>query len=305
MTRKSLLKLPEQKSPIHECAPALKQGVIECVVVGCGGNGAQMLTKLARLDYALRACGHPGGIHVSAFDPDFVSPANIGRQTFSPSDVGQNKAVLLISRINAFYGLDWRARREAFCEETFGGEYQFPRHLLVTCVDTAKTRRELHRLLNEAATKPAYWLDLGNNKSDGQVILGQPKGSIPMTSIRSGGKIKGLPLSAREAIEAHRLPVVTEVFPELLDSKYKETDAPSCSVADALAKQSLFTNDHIVSWAAELLDQLLRSGQIAYHGAFINLETGRVNPLSVPMPEAAKEESKQTEKATRMRKVAA
>lgn len=299
MSRKPILQLPQPPRPVHECVPSLKEGIIECVVVGCGGNGAQMLTKLARLDYALRECGHPGGIHVTAFDPDLVSRANVGRQLFSPSDIGHNKAMVLVSRINAFYGLDWRAYTGAFGDDSFGIDYQYPRHLLVSCVDTAKTRCALWTEMEHAQTKPAYWLDLGNKKSDGQVILGQPKGSISTMTVSGFGKMKNLSLSARENIEAHRLPVVTEVFPELLNPKLKETNEPSCSLADALSKQSLFVNDHICSWAAELLDQLLRGGKIRYHGAFINLETGRVNPLSVPMPEA-----KEKPKAQKARKAA-
>jgi carbonic anhydrase len=34
----------------------------------------------------------------------------------------------------------------------------------------------------------------------------------------------------------------------------------------------------------QMLDNLLRHGEIRHHGAFINLETGRVNPLPVPQP---------------------
>lgn len=298
MPRKTILKLPEPQRPVHECVASLKEGIIECLLVGCGGNGAQMLTKLARLDYALRQCGHPGGIHVTAFDPDLVSPSNVGRQMFSPSDVGQNKAVVLISRINSFYGLDWRAQPCLFGNLTQFMETRIPQ-LLITCVDTAKARREIHNLMLCADKPSSYWLDLGNNKSDGQVILGQPKGSISTLTVSNHGKLKNLSLLAREAIEAHRLPIVTEVFPELLDPKLKESNVPSCSVADALSKQSLFVNDHMASWAAELLDQLLRVGKISYHGAFINLETGRVNPLNVPMP---KVEEKLT---TKRKKVAA
>jgi PRTRC genetic system ThiF family protein len=66
-------------------------------LIGCGGNGSQMLTGLARLDRALRALGHPGLV-VTAWDPDTVSEANVGRQLFSPSDVGLNKATVLVHR---------------------------------------------------------------------------------------------------------------------------------------------------------------------------------------------------------------
>ena len=34
------------------------------------------------------------------YDPDIVTEANIGRQLFGPSDLGQNKAQCLVTRIN-------------------------------------------------------------------------------------------------------------------------------------------------------------------------------------------------------------
>jgi molybdopterin/thiamine biosynthesis adenylyltransferase len=57
-------------------------------LAGVGGNGAQMAACLARLDIAIRALGHPHGLFVHAFDPDTVTEANVGRQLYSPSDIG-------------------------------------------------------------------------------------------------------------------------------------------------------------------------------------------------------------------------
>ena len=37
-----------------------------------------------------------------------------------------------------------------------------------------------------------------------------------------------------------RLPCVTELFPDLMDPDFDETEEPSCSMVDALRKQSLF-----------------------------------------------------------------
>src|SRR5438477_552904 len=94
----------------HLIEPRLLQRRVRVHLVGVGGNGAQMAARLARLDVAMQALGHPAGLHVTAFDSDAVSEANVGRQLYSPSDVGQNKALLTIHRLNLFYGLDWSAR---------------------------------------------------------------------------------------------------------------------------------------------------------------------------------------------------
>ena len=46
-------------------------------VIGAGGTGSQVATGLARMSVALQALGHPG-LHVTVFDPDTVTEANIG-----------------------------------------------------------------------------------------------------------------------------------------------------------------------------------------------------------------------------------
>ena len=71
-------------------------------VIGAGGTGSQVATGLARISVALQALGHPG-LHVTVFDPDTVTEANIGRQLFSGSELGLNKAAALVTRINRFF----------------------------------------------------------------------------------------------------------------------------------------------------------------------------------------------------------
>ena len=46
-------------------------------VAGAGGTGSQVITNLARMNVALQALGHPG-LHVTVFDPDIITEANIG-----------------------------------------------------------------------------------------------------------------------------------------------------------------------------------------------------------------------------------
>ena len=233
---------------------------IVCSVIGCGGNGSQMLTGLARLDHALRALGQEG-LYVHAIDPDHVSPANVGRQLFSPADVGRNKAEVLITRINAFYGTGWEASPRAF------RSMDARVHFLITCIDTRLGRA----IINDSITrrhgfsgyiKPHYWMDLGNRAEDGQVIIGQPA---------AGREWKR---------KKDRLPTVAELLPEIIKPG-REDNTPSCSLAEALEKQHLFVNQAVTTAALQILWQLLRAGVIDWHGAFINLKTGRTTPLPV------------------------
>jgi PRTRC genetic system ThiF family protein len=242
----------------HRIHDSLIDERIRVRLVGCGGNGSQMLTGLARLDHALRACRHRG-LDVVAQDPDTVSPANVGRQLFAPGDVGRNKSVVLVHRVNAFFGLDWSAEPTEFkfTEKSWT-------HLIVSCVDTRRARSWIHRCLTTSGGRhtPPYWMDLGNRADDGQVVLGCPASS------------------QRFARQKGRLPTVAELFPEIIRGG-REDNTPSCSLAEALERQHLFVNQAVVTPALQILWTLFRFGKIDWHGAFVNLKTGRTTPLPV------------------------
>ena len=240
----------------HHIHPDLLANRVSIALVGCGGNGSQMLTGLARLHVALRALDHPG-LDVVAFDPDDVSPANIGRQLFAPADVGRNKATVLIHRLNAFYGLAWGAHPTVFHKRDMNP------HILISCVDSRAARAGINRIVEEPGWHPFYWMDLGNRAADGQVVLGIPA------------------WNQKHRRNKLRLPTVVELFPEIADISRKEDNAPSCSLAEALGKQELFINQAVVTTALQILWQLFRFGSTDWHGAFINLKSGRSTPLPV------------------------
>lgn len=242
----------------HLIDPRMLEGRIEVHLVGVGGNGAQMASRLARLDIAMRALGHPGGLHVTAWDPDDVSESNVGRQLFSQADVGLNKAVVMMHRLNLFYGLDWNAIAARYAPKPFHGGYGA--RLVISCVDSRAARQRLHTLTNDAT----YWLDLGNTESTAQVVLGQPA-------------------SKRRSVSTAqpRLPCVTELYPELFEPDPNENDTPSCSVRVSLASQGLFVNDAVVTFGCQLLYQLLSKGRLSVHGAVMNLDSLRTAPIEV------------------------
>lgn len=233
-------------------------------LVGVGGNGAQMAACLARLDLGMRALGHPCGLHVSAFDADRVSEANVGRQLYSAADVGRHKAIVTIHRLNQFYGLDWSAIPRRYEEEHEGHRAARDADILISCVDSRAARRQLHRLAFDPCAGYHYWLDLGNTEATAQAILGQP----------------GRRAMSAEA-HARRLPCVTELFPELLDPDAPDDNRPSCSMRMSLASQGLFVNDVVVRFAAHLLYELFSKGRIAAHGVVVNLDSKRSGPIEV------------------------
>ncbi|HXR84295.1 MAG TPA: PRTRC system ThiF family protein [Hanamia sp.] len=240
-------------------------------LIGMGGTGSQVLTNLGRLHSTLINLGHPG-LHVRCWDDDVVSASNIGRQLFSFADLHTNKAIILVSRLNSFYGTDWQAIPEKF-EPVLPKELS---NITITCVDTAAARIEIDHLLkpmNSAnnndshfTNKPFYWLDLGNLQKTGQLILG------------TVGKIKQPHSENYEPVGS--LANVIKKFPEI--KKIKEKDqGPSCSLAEAIKKQDLFINSTLATFGADLLWKLFREGMLTYHGAYINLNSFTVNPIKI------------------------
>ncbi|KQV81032.1 thiamine biosynthesis protein ThiF [Massilia sp. Root351] len=249
--------------PHRTCSELLTRRVT-IHLAGVGGNGAQMAACLARLDIAMRALGHPSGLHVHAFDPDTVSEANVGRQLYSRADVGAHKALVTITRLNHFYGLDWDASVHPI-EQSWRGEHGYVRReadILISCVDTRAARRTMHAYLF-SEHRYLYWLDLGNRQHDAQVVLGQP------------------PSAAQPLDAPGRLRCVTERYKELLDDTVPEEDTPSCSVRMSLASQGLFINDVAARYAAQLLYELFSSGGLEMQGVVCNLKTKQSVPIRI------------------------
>src|ERR1700730_9301336 len=94
----------------------LRHRAVRVLIIGAGGTGSAIVMGLPYLDQAMRVWGRAAGIEVVMMDGDAVSETNCVRQPFSASDIGQNKATVLINRINLFWGTRWRAEPSYFEE---------------------------------------------------------------------------------------------------------------------------------------------------------------------------------------------
>jgi len=235
-------------------------------LIGGGGTGSQVLTCLARLDATLRALDHPG-LFVRLYDPDEITEANCGRQLFSYSELGLNKATCLISKVNHFFGNDWMAFPELYPMKN--NKYVEPGNITITCTDTVKSRLDVSNFLRNTNSSyidyktPLYWIDFGNAQTIGQVVLGTVR------------RIKQPKSKVYETVES--LKVITEYV------KYSALDVedsgPSCSLAEALEKQDLFINSILAHLGCNILWKMFRYGIIDYHVLYVNLDTVRVNPV--------------------------
>ncbi|MBI5642647.1 MAG: PRTRC system ThiF family protein [Deltaproteobacteria bacterium] len=233
---------------------------VQVALVGCGGTGSQILTGLARLHYALCRLGHPG-LFVSVFDGDEVSESNVARQNFSPLDIGRNKAVVSVTKINMYMGVSWKGYPCAFEEiKTVDPARSL---ILVTAVDSAKARLVIARKVRNNGYEFLYWLDTGNTRDSGQVILG---------SLKPIGQPPG-----KDVIDA--LPTVDALYD--LEKVKEKAQGPSCSLDEALKQQDLLVNTMVASWAVHLLWTGFKQGHLTHHGCFIDLKSMRVNPLPV------------------------
>ena len=182
---------------------------IRILVVGAGGTGSTIVMGLPYLDQALRVWGRFAGLDVLLMDADTVSETNCIRQPFSVSDIGQNKATVLVNRINLFWGMRWRAEPRDFDERTFERIQDTSIDFLIGCVDSRAARSVIARSLAKSNNRTAYWLDLGNNAASGQFVLGQP-------------------WNARNRRSAERLRTVNELYPENRTNVRQDSDVDIC-----------------------------------------------------------------------------
>jgi PRTRC genetic system ThiF family protein len=128
----------------------LSRKPVRILVVGAGGTGSAVAMGLPYLDQAMRVWGHPYGLEVALMDADTVTETNCVRQPFSVSDIGLNKATVLINRVNLFWGTKWSAEPSCFHERSLQREYNKPSDLLIGCVDTRSARKAIESALTGA-----------------------------------------------------------------------------------------------------------------------------------------------------------
>ena len=264
--------MDKEKTRIHFVPSYLAnpQDPITVHLVGAGGSGSQMLSALARINYALSRLERQT-LDVTVFDPDTVEEPNIGRQLFSVSELGLNKAEALVSRFNRIFGTEWKAEPHKHSLSSYNGRP----NIIISCTDSAKHRIALGKYLKDikkdASTtyQPGeyqwmYWLDLGNLQTTGQAILGSNVISQP---------------KSKKYVTVDNLPLITEEHK--LSAKMDRSNTPSCSMAEALRKQDLFINSTLVQGAGSLLWNLLTKGYTTIRGFYLDLESLTMMPIAV------------------------
>lgn len=196
------------------------------VLVGVGGTGSHLARNLARMCYDLIARGLQSP-QLVFIDPDRVEQKNVGRQMFIAAELGLHKSEVLAKRFNRALGLDI-----AYSTEHFDAAYHCSRSdLLIGCVDNHQARRELARY-------KGTWLDCGNDRYSGQVIIGTSESWDMLQYLDTSDSTRWLPNAAA-------------VYPDLLEPP-PASDAPdlSCAEATLIGDQHLLVNDLMATIAA-------------------------------------------------------
>lgn len=234
---------------------------INIMLIGAGGSGSQIATELFQMDSLLRQLSNQEiYINLTLVDGDDVSLFNVGRQCFYMPDVSFNKAEVLVNRFNNFGGTQWKAVNE-YCDPK---TTDFSKtDIVITAVDKASFRLALGKVFNKSSVRSdLLWLDVGNGRSDGQIVCGH----------------------AYKQINNHgvRLPNVYDLYSAALEQVDDSSeDTPSCSTEMALQKQDFGVNRAVSAQATQIIWQLVRYAKISHHGAFINVGTATVQPMMI------------------------
>ncbi|MCT1526054.1 PRTRC system ThiF family protein [Sphingobacterium lactis] len=242
-------------------------------LIGIGGTGSSMLMALARINKSLITLRH-AGLHVVAYDADKVEEPNLGRQLFTEAELGLNKAVASINRVNRGFGFNWKAVPENFISSSDMAS------ITITCVDNVTSRLQVadcfskNRYNHYHYSSRQYWMDCGNDKETGQVLL---------STIGEHDQ----PQSEKYHVQGS-LPLITDEYGILLRESEMKSTTPSCSLAEALEQQDLFINTNIANIGASLIWKMFRKGMIKNRGFFINLEDFRMQPIKINAPTGKK-----------------
>lgn len=231
------------------------------VLVGCGGTGSFLAEAICRLLIGRDA-------DLGLVDMDRVEEHNTGRQSFGPEDLGRFKAQALAERLSRRFGRTIGYSVLPYDRELHAQVFRplSRLNLVVGCVDNAGARSAIAATLN-AFDKDVWWLDTGNGRNAGQVLLGN--------ALR--------PEALRGAFVPHlgvcrALPAPSLQRPDLLDAPPAPEPALDCAQAVAQAEQGGTINQVVAAVAASFIEKLL-TDTCRWMAAYFDLDDGTLRCL--------------------------
>lgn len=234
-------------------------------LVGCGGTGSHLLSGLAAMMLDLEGRGI--GCELTLTDMDRVEKKNVGRQLFASGEIGLNKAQALARRMLAAYGRVVVAQTEPVALDTLIQPERGALSIVIGAVDNPAARALISKAV-AAQEGGLWWLDCGNEKFSGQVVIGN--------EVRRGN------IKAQMTL-VDGLPAPHLVYPDLVEtSKSNQTRPVSCAEGMESGQQGLMVNRMVAAWALGMLDAFLR-GDLRYHALDFDLKHGGVRSRAIDM----------------------
>ena len=233
------------------------------VVVGCGGTGGFVAEGLCRLLIG-------SDIDITLIDHDRVEPPNLNRQHFFAADLDKFKSQVMAERLARRYG-----RRIGYSVYPFmpdmvkenlgGGMYSvLSGSLVIGCVDNPEARRQI----GDSIRFGNWWLDAGNGRSSGQVLLGNALSVEYMY-----GAFDDV------SKEAHRLPMPSLQLPSLLAPVTVDTERPrDCAEAVQEEEQGPVINQAMATLVLQFVHKFMK-GELTWMGAYIDLDAGTLQTV--------------------------
>ena len=252
---------------------------IKIYIIGAGGTGSFAAPALARLAFELQSRGK--AVDLTIIDPDRVEPGNIPRSNFCAAEIDRFKAQTLAERLSLAWGLEigYACENLDYEKHVKPGRNSFKEMtILAGCVDNHLARREIHHILKECEPYSSndapntWWVDGGNGKSSGQVLIG------------STTKRDSAASHFTTAAICRKLPAPSLVHPELLEDQEiparrdLSTDT-SCPEMVRLGDQSLNINQRVAVEINEILTALLLTNSLKRFAAYFDLESGTSRSL--------------------------
>ncbi len=239
---------------------------ISLTLVGCGGTGSWLAPAVARVGKLLIE-RFQKDVKLTFVDPDRVEEKNIYRQNFCAAEIGRNKAETLAYRFGLAWGLEIRAVPAEFSNLDWE-----QLAVVIGCVDNAAARRSIQ----EAAGSRAWWLDAGNTKNGGQVLLGLGGGKRA-DAFNLPGYCGWLPSPAKQHPELVEATPVEELEPT--------TQELSCAEMALQDSQGLAINQRMAAEAADYLVRMLITKDLRKYATYIDLESGTSQSKYISMKE--------------------
>ena len=237
---------------------------VTLALVGCGGTGSWLAPTVVRVARLLKE-KFGKRVEVLFFDPDRVEAKNCYRQNFCEAEIGQFKAESLAFR----YGLAWGMDIAAVCgpfDARLLDDHGHPLRVLIGCVDNAAARKSLAASASgDWRRNRTWWLDCGNEKGTGQVLLGGG-GWDPQAAFQFPGYCTSLPLPSVQHLEL--------LMDQPVSAALNDMASLSCADLALLDSQGLAINPRVAAEAGDYLVRMLLTGDLRKFATYFDLESG-------------------------------